>query len=449
MKVGFSEADITPSHGMERPGGVNRVFLRGVSDPCLASACVIDDGERVVAIVGLDALSVKRSTVVEARRIITEATGIPAEHVMVGASHTHSGGPLAAAAFGSTPDEVYVGHVTRQIATAVIDAHRRAEVLQIGVGAGEARGAAFPRRWQMRDGTVQSHPGTRNPEEMDRPQGPVDSSVGVIGAFDAEGTPRGCVVNFACHATTGLGVDATASADWIHFLRGTLRAVFGEQFGVVFVNGACGDLTQVDNTDPGPHWSGPLNARRVGMTVAGEALKVLSQMSFRDQVDVAGRNSLIQLAHREVSDEMLAWAEAHQDSDQMVKGRWFPDRVWAQEWIALARLNAKEPEIEAEIQALRIGRAALVSNPTECFCSLGLDIKRRSKFEPTFVVSLANGCVGYVGTRDSYAEDYIPREGVPMNGGFETVPALSSKCAPGSGETLVDASVELLNSLMD
>ncbi len=113
----------------------------------------------------------------------------------------------------------------------------------------------------------------------------------------------------------------------------------------------------------------------------------------------------------------------------------------------MARQNEEEPQIPAELQALTVGDAAFVSTPAEYFCALGLDIKRRSKFDPTFVVELANGCVGYVGTRDAYADDYIPREDKPFTGGYETTPARSSKVAPGTGEQIADACVELVNSM--
>jgi neutral ceramidase len=448
MKIGFSAANITPSYGMERPGGTGKAYHQGIHDDCLASACVLDDGDNSIAVCGLDSLSVKHSVCEEARGIIQEAVGIPPEHVMFGASHTHSGGPATQEGFASEADRDYLRHMSRQMATAVIDAHRRREELLIGVGVGRCEGVAHHRRWIMKDGTQRSHPGRTAPDQMDRPHGELDPEVGVIGVGDREGSMRGCIVNFTCHGTTGLGVGGVASSDWIHYLRATLKDVFGEEFGVVFLNGACGDITQVDNTaEPDTVQSGPLVARRVGMSVAGEALKVLVQMELFKRVRVAGKRTAIMLQPREITEEMLEWAKAHLDSDALVEGRWFADRIWAREWIEMARMNQEEPEIPAELQALTIGGAAVVSTPAEYFCALGLDIKRRSKFQPTFVVELANGSVGYVGPEDAYADGYIPREGKPFTGGYETTPARSSKVAAGTGEQIADACVELVNSM--
>lgn len=447
MQIGFSAANITPSYGMERPGGTGKAYIQGVHDECLASAAYISDGDSGIAVVGLDTLSVPHSVCDAAREIIFEAIGLPPERVMFGASHTHTGGPIAAG-FISAINQDYAQHVARQSATAVIDAHRKAEDLLVGVGTGEATDVAHPRRWHLTDGRMVSHPRGKFDHLMDRPHCEQDETVGVVGAADADGDLRGCIVNFPCHGTTGLGAGGLASSDWIHFLRSTLKGVFGEDFGVVFVNGACGDITQVDNTaDPDYVQSGPIAARRVGMTVAGEALKVLVQMGFEDDLEVKGARKVIKLQPREITEEMLDWAHEHLDSDEQVEGRWFPDRVWAREWIELAKMNKEEPEIPAEIQALTIGNAAFVSNPGEYFCKLAMDIKRGSKFEPTFPVSLANGCIGYVATEDSYAESYLPKEGEAFTGGYETTPARSSKVAPGSGEQIAEACIELVNSL--
>ncbi len=447
MKIGFSAANITPSYGMERPGGTGKAYFQGVHDECLASAAYIHNGESGIAIVGLDTLSVPHSVCDAARDIVMEAIGLPPERVMFGASHTHSGGPLASA-FVSEISGNYAQHVARQAATAVIDAQRRSEEMMVGVDTGEAKGVAYPRRWYLKDGCVVSHPRADQRELMERPQCEHDETVGVVGAADAGGNLRGCIVNFACHGTTGLGAGGLASSDWIHCLRTALKGVFGDDFGVVFVNGACGDITQRDNTaDEEFMQSGPIAARRVGMTVAGEALKVLVQMDFAEHASLEGERKVVKLQPREITEEMLDWAEQHLESDELVEGRWFPDRIWAREWIELARMKEQEPEIAAELQALTVGNAAFVANPAEYFCSLAMDIKRGSSFDPTFPVSLANGCIGYVAPKEAYAETYLPRETEAFTGGYETMPARSSKVAPGSGEKIAEASIELVNSL--
>src|SRR4051812_3124302 len=93
LKAGFAERDITPDIGMEQPGGYGKVFHRIRHDPCKVRASVWDDGQTRVALVGIDTLIIRKPQVIAARKLITEKTGIPGDCVMIGASHTHSGGP--------------------------------------------------------------------------------------------------------------------------------------------------------------------------------------------------------------------------------------------------------------------------------------------------------------------------------------------------------------------
>src|SRR5919108_5062535 len=95
LQVGFGVRDISPEKGMEMPGGFFKRKGTGVRDRLLAVACVVSDGERAVALVGIDTLFVTRPTVEAARRTIQKETRVPAENVLICANHTHSGGPVA------------------------------------------------------------------------------------------------------------------------------------------------------------------------------------------------------------------------------------------------------------------------------------------------------------------------------------------------------------------
>src|SRR6266478_6322029 len=94
IKAGFTERDITPEVGMEVPGGYGKSFSKRIHDPCKARIAVFDDGQKRVALIGIDALGVPRWLVLEARAKIQERCGIPGEAVMIAASHSHSSGPV-------------------------------------------------------------------------------------------------------------------------------------------------------------------------------------------------------------------------------------------------------------------------------------------------------------------------------------------------------------------
>ena len=231
MLAGFADTDITPELGMEQPGGYGKVFHRSLHDPCKARAAVFDDGRKAVAIVGLDALIVPRALVLAARKRIEARCEIPAEAVLINASHSHSSGPtgmVQPGEFDSAPELVrrlayekssaadprYLRLVEDQIVEAVCRAHAQRTVRQCGVGRGVEEKAAYNRRFRMTNGRTFTHPGQGNPGIV-KAAGPIDPEVGVIGAWDRGGWLAGCIVNYACHATCNPG---GISANWIYFM---------------------------------------------------------------------------------------------------------------------------------------------------------------------------------------------------------------------------------------
>ncbi len=125
---------------------------------------------------------------------------------------------------------------------------------------GVEKSVAFNRRFKMRDGRTVTHPGQGNPDIVE-PAGPTDPEVGVIGVWDEKKKLLGCVVNFSCHATTSPG---GISANYIYYLEKVIQGYYGKDAVVVFLNGASGDVTQVDNQSPYKYPDGERWAQLVG-----------------------------------------------------------------------------------------------------------------------------------------------------------------------------------------
>lgn len=449
IKVGFAERDITPEIGMEAPGGYGKAYHRTLHDPCKVRAAVFDDGSRRVALVGIDALAVRRPLVEACRKEIQARCGIAPEAILIGASHSHSSGPTCMILPGeydhgsplvkslayeksSCADARYLERVRKELIEAVCAADKSRAEARCGVGKGIEDKVAFNRRFRMKNGLSYTHPGQLNPDIVE-PAGPVDPEVGVIGVWNVQGKCIGCVVNYACHATCNPG---GISANWIYYLEQTIRGAMGPDCVVVFLQGASGDVTQVDNRNPYVNLAGEDWARFVGGRVGAEAVKALLSMPRGDFGPADFRVKTLEMKRRVPEPERV------RKCVELVQQP--PEKVGATEWtfakeiVLLDARLAQEPTAKVEVQAIQVGPAVFVANPAEFFCQLGLDIKAGSPFKFTFPVELANDCVGYVPTEEAFG---------PGGGGYETRLTSYSTLEPAAGRMIVEAGLEMTRQM--
>ena len=451
MKAGFAERDITPDVGMEAPGGYGKSYHRSVHDPCKVRAAVFDDGRAEVALVGIDALGIRRDTVLKVRAAVEAKTGIPAGSILIGASHSHSSGPIVwirpdefdyasslvqqlAYKESTCVDLKYLARVEAALIDAICAAHDHRVAARAGVGKGVEDSVAFNRRFLMRDGRAVTHPGLGNPDIVE-PAGPADPEVGVIGAWDSKDASRllGCVVNFACHATTSPG---GISANFIYYLEKAIQGYYGKDCVVVFLAGASGDITQVDNRSPYQNPAGDRWAQIVGGKVGAEALKVLLTMTPGTLSPVRALTRVREIKRRPPAPEHVkaSLAIVQGNKSKVDAALW----TFAKETVLLDALLSKEPAAQVEVQAVQVGPAVFVTTPAEYFCRYGLEIKAGTGFPFTFPVSLANGCVGYVPTEDAFG---------PHGGGYETRLTSYSNLEITAGTQMRDDGIELARQL--
>src|SRR5437867_950458 len=90
LQLGAAAVPINPPAGIGLAGYYHERGNEGVLDDILAKAVVLDDGSTRAAIVVCDLISMPKWMVVEARKQISERTGISGANVMIAATHTHT-----------------------------------------------------------------------------------------------------------------------------------------------------------------------------------------------------------------------------------------------------------------------------------------------------------------------------------------------------------------------
>src|SRR4051794_31574765 len=143
LRAGAFASDITPTHfPISSNGGFQDRMVDSVHDRLHARCLVLDDGTTRLAIVICDSCMISRETFDEAKRRASKATGIPADRMLMAATHAHSA-PTAVPTGQSEPDPRYLEHLTAQIAEAVTKAFDNLAPAKIGWAVGSEPDQVF------------------------------------------------------------------------------------------------------------------------------------------------------------------------------------------------------------------------------------------------------------------------------------------------------------------
>lgn len=431
--VGFGKSEITPSVPTPMAGYYGIRYSTATHDPLWAKATVFDDGKTKVALVVVDLIATTPWMVSETRRIVEEKLGIPGSHVMISATHSHTGPMLyepeerVVGRFGNQTQEAkdFMLKLPDAIAKSVQQAVENLRIRSISFGTGEETRLAFNRRFFMKDGTVGWNPGKLNPGIV-REAGPTDDQLPFIAIHEEQGAVSGVLSSFAIHLDTVGGTQW--SADMPYTLQESLRGVFGPDGHLQYATGACGDVNHI-NVRTAERQGGHQEAARIGTRLSGALLRAWDSRRGVSDCRLAAEHCIIRLPVQPHAPERSEWA------NNTLKKMSEPNLPPFMEMVEAYRIADVESRsdgyIEAEVQVISLGRdIAWVALPGEIFVQLGIAIKDASPFQQTSIHELANGSIGYVPTRQAYSQ-----------GNYEVI---SARCAEGSGEMLVDAAVSML-----
>lgn len=440
LRVGVAEVEITPPLGYRMGGYFRDRFADGVRDPLFVKAMVLEQGGTKAALVLADLPGMPASVSGPARDRARASTGIPRDHIVISATHTHTG-PYLPYGINLAVDQdpralgEYVPTLIGKMAEVIEKANAALRPARLQAGrATQEPPLAFQRRHHFKDGKVRTiGPVTRDlpghePESILRPAGPIDPGVDILLVRDPAGRPRACLTVFALHLNTvgNTKVGETQwSADFPRFLGRELRREFGPGFLSLFGSGTCGDINYVDVSRPATR-----TTEEIGSLLARTVLSEIPRLREVEGPALSVRRAVFQAPFHRFSPEQVARARRDLERPDDLP---FLSRVHATTILAVERMPDKSWPVE--VQAFRLGReVAVVTLPAEIFVEHGLAIKRASPFKTTVVIELANDSTPlYVPTRKAFEES-----------GYEV---LNSRLAPGTGERMVEEALRLLGSL--
>lgn len=355
FSAGAASVDITPSIAAHNWAGTGP--YGHVVDPLHARVLVLASAEKRIAIVTLDITETNESDVTAIRQAITGTTGIPSAHILINASHTHSGPLSSGYRWIGIPNKKKVTdeHLekwARDLPALCAQAAGRADAARqpatLSIGRASVAEWLFNRRPVRPDGAVQSMAQPADPTVLPGGLrfGPVDPTATVLCFRAADGKPVVTLLHLACHAVSVYPTNKGISADWPGAACRSLKESLGGE--VLFLQGCGGDIVPVRR--------GLEPAREMGAFIAARATKAASQA--------------------------LPLPPAPLNVSQAIVG--LPLTQAASDHI-------QRPHLDAEVQVISMGDLALVALPGEPLIGLSQAIQKDSPFPHTLVLGYSNG----------------------------------------------------------
>lgn len=401
LHAGAAVIDLTPSSSQFLYGypHVPRMST-GVHDPLLSSALYLGDGRSRLLFVTNDVIWVPRAITFAARARIAAATDIPADNILISATHTHSAPITDRLLFDEadpvvpSPDPAYLRQLEDAIVSAATRAAAAARPAELGLVRADATGIGTNRH---------------------DPAGPSNLQVPILAVRDAATHTPFALMLVCCMHPTVLHEDSTLiSADFPGFARQHLHRSLGPDCVVLHHTGPAGNQSPryVVSSCTFPE------AARLGSILGSAVEKALASVSYTRDIDLSCRAASIDLPVRKFPPVPQAWENLALALRrfQALKSSSAPrpdvrtaecDVFGAEETLVLANAAAcsrleslSRSLLPAQVQLLRIGPWKFIAWPGEAFVEWGLDLRARDP--NAFLITLASGHLhGYLATQEA------------------------------------------------
>ena len=428
LQVGYAKVNMTPDFSVGLSGYSNESTRRStgvMSDVFVTCIAAVEGGERVL-LYTIDMCGLYEDDWNVLRSVISPATGVPKERILIAATHTHSGPAMTRDANGQKFTAMFKEKVVEAAKTALAD---RAPA-SIETATGEIDGMCFIRRYLMKDGT---HNGSESASSNIVGHAYETDKEMVLVKFNRGGGEKKDVVmvNWQGHPDHSSQFGGTLiSSDYIGCLRDELERLSGANVAYfTAADGDVGTLSLINEEKHGLAWD------EYGTKLGQYAYEILQTCQPLEGEGIAFTTGKFPAEINHTMDHMLEQAKeivALRNTDSaaanaLAKEYGLSGTLEALMIVSRAGKGATE---NRETSVLRIGGLGLISANYEMSSINGMDIKENSPFETTFIMTGNHGYIPYTG-----AYDY---------GDYE---ANSSLFTRGTAEALAEEFIRLLNTL--
>ncbi len=389
MFAGFGKSDITPPVGATLTGYLARLGPAvGVRDHLFCRALVLGQGADQAALLVADTLGFGIAYTHQVKVAVSQATGIAPERIILAATHTHAGpASVYLQGCGDLALDWLEGFPAQAVA-AVRAAQSDLSEAEVHFGTVPVTGIAINRR--------------------DPQNGPVDDELSVLWFSRPDGSTKGSVLHFTCHAVVMDGDNRLISAEYPGAACRRLEDLTGAP--TMFLQGPCGDINPAQR-----HSFAHVDA--AGGKLAQAAADLIGKGGTplaAGSPEVASTVLDLPLMAPAPYADLLAFRREHHAGarsadaahDIMSAKIHRAMLTWADLTIGGVCSGLLQPGLTVAAQCLRLGELNLVTSPGELFVEFGLEAKRlaRAQGKHAVVVAYTNADIGYIPTAESYAK---------------------------------------------
>lgn len=382
MIVGTAQVDITPPVGVELSGFAARTQPSvGLLDPLYVRALWLEHaGERLLWI-HADLIGMERELVARVREWVQANLGVPADRVIVSATHTHSGPATLRLREAGAYDAAYVDTLIPRMCAVAQAAMQNAEQCELVAVEGRCALAIDRRK---------------------RASAHTDPRVLALGWRRADGGFAAILINYAIHPVALGASNRQISADMPGQVVAALRRQLPGEPTVLFVNGACGNLNP-----PIKHVSATQLAA-FGEEIAASVVEALRTAPPVSAPVLRVGSRAIDIPLDVLTSEQIEARAATALADPAPHAEWgekYPRAVhaWREELLRQVNANAVVRHHPAELFAIRIADHALLGVNAEVFSDF-TDWVRKATHRSVYTAGYANGDIGYLPTQAAYVE---------------------------------------------
>ncbi|MBL9117803.1 MAG: hypothetical protein JNJ83_22535 [Verrucomicrobiaceae bacterium] len=422
-----------------------------VNDPSFARALVLKSGDRTTALVAVDAVAIGgigrigNGFLATVRGQVEKDCGIPAEAIIINASHCHA---------------VVRADTAQLVVKAITTAASQLTPLKAGTGTGNEDRISENRRMTLKDGSQvdMRRAYSMPPDDQVASVGPIDPEIGLLKLERTDGTPFAVVYQFACHPIMNPPSKGN-SADYPGFASKAIEEALGHETMALFLQGCGGDINPIRYKEP----TRPADAEPLGAMLATKVLSALQNVKTQPSQLLQVERTQLSLPRAADYDTRIAAIEVSQKKllaslkptninfksflPLLIQHKLYPEMPshYAQGYLhdkasdrksieqldadnkalveaylgniqvmeELTRLNtnqallkrhreetlaANSNSLSVEVCGLRVGDFKLVTFPGEITVQVGLNIKKAAAQKHSFVSGYTNGYIYYTPT---------------------------------------------------